>query len=95
VDEREPASHGRAQPTDAMGRIDTITDADLLDYMEGRLSRQQRARVETRIARDPALAERCQRVSEQTLNVRMLRAVLPVESVPEEWLAILSARERR
>jgi len=31
-------------------------------------------------------------VREQTLNVRMLRSILPVEAVPDEWLELLPAR---
>lgn len=72
-----------------MGRLEKITESDLLDYVEGRLSSHDRARVARRLAADPALAMRCRRVSEQTLNVRLLRAILPVESVPEEWLKLL------
>ena len=72
-----------------MMRFDTITEADLLDYVEGRLSRQDRAMIAERLADDATLARRCDRVREQILNVRMLRAILPVESVPAEWLKLL------
>jgi anti-sigma factor RsiW len=72
-----------------MARLDTITDADLLDYVEGRLPPHDRAIVAARLARDPALAAKCRRVREQTLNVRMLRSILPVEAVPDEWLELL------
>ena len=73
-----------------MTRLVTITDADLLDYVEGRLSRDDRATVAQRLAAEPALARQCERVRVQTLNVRLLRAVLPVEGVPQEWLDLLS-----
>lgn len=73
-----------------MARLDTITEADLLDYVEGRLSQADRAKVAKRLAEEPALARKCERVREQTLNVRLLRSVLPVEAVPQDWLDLLS-----
>ena len=73
-----------------MGRLEPITEADLLDYVEGRLSSDDRAFVAKRLAADPVLERKCQRVREQTLNVRVLRAVLPVESIPADWLALLN-----
>lgn len=73
-----------------MTRFETISDADLLDYVEGRLSMEDRATVAKRIAGEPALARQCERVRAHTLNIRMLRAVLPVEGVPQEWLDLLS-----
>jgi len=72
-----------------MARLETITEADLLDYVEGRMSADDRALVAKRLAEEPALAKKCDRVREQTLNVRMLRSVLPVEGVPQEWLDLL------
>lgn len=75
-----------------MTRYSTITDADLLDYVEGRLSSEDRAIVATRLAREPALAAQCTRVREQTLHVRLLRSILPVEAVPQEWLDLLAPR---
>ncbi len=72
-----------------MVRIDMITEADLLDYVEGRLSQDDRAKVAGRLSKEPALAERCERVRRQTLSVRALRAVLPVQGVPREWLDLL------
>jgi anti-sigma factor RsiW len=65
-----------------MPRLDVITEADLLDYVEGRMSPDDRRRVAGRLAREPALAATCERVRRRTLDVRMLRAVLPVEGVP-------------
>ncbi len=75
-----------------MVRIDMITEADLLDYVEGRLSHDDRAKVADRLSEEPALAEKCERVRRQTLTVRSLRAVLPVEGVPQEWLDLLDHR---
>jgi anti-sigma factor RsiW len=72
-----------------MGRLETITEADLMDYVEGRLNSDDRAAVAERLAVDPGLARKFRRVREQTLNVRILRAVLPVESVPADWLDLL------
>jgi len=60
-----------------------------LDYVEGRLSHEDHAMIAERLADDAALARKCDRVREQTLNVRMLRAILPVESVPGDWLDLL------
>lgn len=74
-----------------MARLDMITEADLLDYVEGRLSSEDRSEVARRMSREPALAERCERVRRQTLGVRALRAVLPVEGVPQEWLDLLNS----
>jgi anti-sigma factor RsiW len=73
-----------------MARLETITDADLLDYVEGRMSAEDRAAVAARMAREPELAAKCARVREHTLNVRMLRSILPVEGVPQEWLDLLA-----
>jgi len=73
-----------------MHRLDTITQADLLDYVEGRLSSDDRARIDKRLAADPELAAKCARVRDQTLHVRLLRSILPVEAVPQEWLDLLS-----
>ena len=73
-----------------MARLDMITEADLLDYVEGRLSSADRSEVARRLAKEPALAERCERVRRQMLSVRALRAVLPVEGVPQEWLELLN-----
>jgi anti-sigma factor RsiW len=73
-----------------MAPLERITEADLLDYVEGRLSADDRATVAKRLAEDRALARKCERVREQTLNVRLLRAVLPVEAVPQEWLDLLA-----
>jgi anti-sigma factor RsiW len=73
-----------------MTRLETITEADLLDFVEGRLSHDDRATVAKRLAEEPALAAKCERVRAQTLNVRLLRAVLPVEAVPDDWLQLLS-----
>ena len=75
-----------------MPRFSTITDADLLDYVEGRLSSEDRAMMATRLAGEPALAAQCARVREQTLHVRLLRSILPVEGVPQEWLDLLARR---
>ena len=75
---------------DIMAPLDRITEADLLDYVEGRLSGDDRAMVARRIAEDETLAKRCERVREQTLNVRSLRAVLPIESIPQDWLDLLT-----
>ena len=69
---------------------ETITEADLLDYVEGRLSSDDRATVAKRMAEEPSLAQRCDRVREHTLNVRMLRSILPVEGVPQDWLDLLA-----
>jgi anti-sigma factor RsiW len=73
-----------------MARLDPITEADLLDYVEGRLSQADRAKVARRLAEEPALAQKCERVRELTLNVRLLRSILPVESVPQDWLDLLT-----
>jgi anti-sigma factor RsiW len=77
-----------------MARLDPITEADLLDYVEGRLSAEDRAKVAKRLAHDSAMAERCARVREQTLNVRLLRSILPIEAVPREWLDLLAKGKR-
>jgi anti-sigma factor RsiW len=73
-----------------MARLNHITDADLLDFVEGRLSSEDRAIVLQRLAADTQLSRKCDRVREHTLNVRLLRSVLPVETVPKEWLDLLA-----
>ncbi len=73
-----------------MAHLERITEADLLDYVEGRMSPDDRAKVAKRLAEDETLAFKCERVRAQTLHVRMLRAILPVEKVPQEWLELLT-----
>ena len=72
-----------------MARFEMITEADLLDFVENRLPSDERALVGERLSRDPELAARCDRMRTQVLNVRSLRAVLPVEGIPQEWLELL------
>lgn len=74
---------------DVMAPLGRITEAELLDYVEGRLSSDDRATVAKRLSEDRSLAVKCERVRAQTLHVRLLRAVLPVEAVPQEWLDLL------
>jgi anti-sigma factor RsiW len=76
-----------------MARLDMITEADLLDYVEGRLPLDDRKKIAGRLADEPALAEKCERVRRQTLGVHSLRAVLAVEGVPQEWLDLLNRRK--
>jgi len=57
------------------------------------MSPEARSAVAKRLAAEPALARQCERVRAQTLNVRLLRAVLPVERVPQDWLDLLSRRK--
>ena len=75
-----------------MGRHERITDADLLDYVEGRMPAERRAWIASRMSRDPDLSAQCTRVRQQTHNVRLLRSILPVEGVPQDWLDLLSKR---
>jgi len=75
-----------------MGRHEKITDADMLDYVEGRMSADRRAWIAARMSRDPDLSAQCTRVHQQTLNIRLLRSILPIEGVPQDWLDLLAKR---
>lgn len=72
-----------------------ITDADLLDYVEGRMAGEDRAAMALRLADDPSLACQCAAVRAQLVKLRMLRSILPLEPVPREWLLLLANFERR
>jgi len=72
-----------------------ITDADLLDYVEGRMAGEDRATMALRLADDPGLAGQCAAVRAQIVKLRMLRSIIPLEPVPREWLLLLANFERR
>ncbi|MCW5770847.1 MAG: hypothetical protein KIT16_04365 [Rhodospirillaceae bacterium] len=72
-----------------------ITDADLQDYIEGRLESSQRGRVEARLAADPKLAEEVARLRRQAVKLQEMGRTMLDESVPKEMLDLIEKFGRR
>jgi anti-sigma factor RsiW len=71
-----------------------ITDADLQDYIEGRLDPALRARVEARLAEDPKLAAEVQRLRRQAQTLQEFGKAVLDEPVPREMLEIIERFRR-
>jgi anti-sigma factor RsiW len=67
-----------------------VTDADLQDYIEGRLPPSRQSRVESQLASNPELKAEVERLRRQATQLRELlgRQVLD-EPIPEEWIRII------
>jgi anti-sigma factor RsiW len=72
-----------------------ITDADLQDYIEGRLDPKQRAQVEARLAADPDLAKEVSRLKQQAVKLQELGQTMLDEPVPQEMLDLIEKFGRR
>lgn len=66
----------------------SITDADLLDYVEGRMAADDRAALALRLADNPGLAAQCARLRECLASLRMLRPILMTDGLPDGWLEL-------
>ena len=73
----------------------SITGADLLDYVEGRLPTELRATIALRLAEDPALAPQCAELRAQLVRLSVMRSSLPVERLPPDWVDLLRQIGRR
>ena len=66
-----------------------ITDADLQDYIEGRLDSPARARVEARLAADPGLAEEVERLRRQAVKLKEFGKKALEEPIPKDMLDLI------
>jgi len=66
-----------------------VTDADLQDYIEGRLDAPARARVEARLAADPALAEEVERLRRQAVKLQEFGKRALEEPIPKDMLDLI------
>ena len=71
-----------------------ITDADLQDYIEGRLDESQRAKVEARLAGEPRLAEEVERLRRQALKLQEIGRTMLTEPIPKEMLDLIEKFRR-
>ena len=71
-----------------------ITDADLQDYIEGRLDPAQRAKVEARLATDARLAEEVERLRRQALKLQEIGKTLLEDPIPKEMLELIEKFRR-
>lgn len=72
-----------------------ITDADLQDYIEGRLDPALRRKVEDMLAKDAHLADEVERLRRQAEKLRKLGDDLLSEPVPDEMLDLINKAFRR
>jgi hypothetical protein len=72
-----------------------ITDADLQDYIEGRLDSSQRAKVEARLASDPGLAEEVERLRRQAVRLQEIGKTMLNEPIPREMLELIEKFPRK
>ena len=71
-----------------------ITDADLQDYIEGRLDAAARARVEARLAADPRLAEEVARLRRQAVKLQEIGKKALEEPIPKDMLDLIEKFRR-
>jgi len=71
-----------------------ITDADLQDYIEGRLDPAQRAKVEARLATDARLAEEVERLRRQALKLQEIGKTMLEDPIPKEMLELIEKFRR-
>jgi anti-sigma factor RsiW len=71
-----------------------ITDADLQDYIEGRLAPAQRRKVEDLLARDTRLADEVERLRRQAVKLQEFGKNVLSEPVPQEMLDLIEKFRR-
>lgn len=71
-----------------------ITDADLQDYIEGRLDGAQRAKVEARLTTDAHLAEEVERLRRQALKLQEIGKTMLEDPIPKEMLELIDKFRR-
>ena len=72
-----------------------VTDADLQDYIEGRLDAAARAKVETRLAADPRLAEEVERLRRQAVKLQEFGKKALEEPIPRDMLDLIEKFGKR
>ena len=73
----------------------TLTDADLQDYIEGRLDAAARKRVEARLAADPKLADEVERLRRQAVKLQEFGKRALEEPIPKDMLDLIEKFGRR
>jgi anti-sigma factor RsiW len=71
-----------------------ITDADLQDYIEGRLDSQSRRKVEDMLAKDTHLAEEVDRLRRQAVKLQEFGKSVLGEPIPQEMLDLIAKFRR-
>ena len=66
-----------------------FTDADLQDYIEGRLDAPSRTRVEARLKADPKLAEEVERLRRQAVKLQEFGERALEEPIPKDMLDLI------
>lgn len=66
-----------------------ISDADLQDYIEGRLDESARKKVEDILARDERLAEEVERLRRQAVKLQEFGRRVLEEPIPPEMLELI------
>ena len=73
----------------------SLSDADLLDYFEGRMAAPKRAAVALALAENPRLARQGAELRERVSELRMLRPALMSDRLPDDWLMLAAQIARR
>jgi len=71
-----------------------ITDADLQDYIEGRLDPASRRKVEDLLANDARLAEEVERLRRQAVKLQEIGRTILNEPIPPEMLELIEKFRR-
>jgi anti-sigma factor RsiW len=71
-----------------------ITDADLQDYIEGRLDAPSRKKVEDLLAQDAHLAEEVDRLRRQAVKLQEFGKSVLAEPIPQEMLDLIAKFRR-
>ena len=72
-----------------MRQRSAITDADLQDYIEGRLGPAQRRKVEEMLAKDAHLADEVARLRNQAVKLQEFGKQVLTEPIPQEMLDLI------
>ena len=71
-----------------------ITDADLQDYIEGRLSPALRRKVEEMLAKDARLSDEIDRLRRQAVKLQEFGKRVLTEPIPQEMLDLIDKFRR-
>ena len=71
-----------------------VSNADLQDYIEGRLDAQARKKVEELLARDARLAEEVDRLRRQAVKLQEFGKAVLAEPIPQEMLDLIAKFRR-
>ncbi len=78
-----------------MKGLRAITEADLQDYIEGRLEPSKVQAVEARLAQDPGLAAEVEKMRRQVVRLQSLAKTMLDESIPPEMLELINKYKPR